>query len=47
MIGHVFFGIFILILSFLVLSHWQAAQTIITTGGNTANQYTKTLQGNS
>lgn len=45
MVGHIFFGIFLLILAFLVLSRWQAANGLITTAGNFATGYTKTLQG--
>lgn len=45
MIGHIFFGIFVLILFFLVLSNWQAANALVGTGGSTLNAYTRTLQG--
>jgi hypothetical protein len=45
MVGHIFFGIFILILVFLVLSRWQAANGLIKSAGTFATGYTKTLQG--
>lgn len=45
MLGHIFFGIFLLILVFLVLSHWKAANTLAMTGSSTLNTYTRTLQG--
>lgn len=45
MIGHVAFGIFILILLFLTLSNYTAANGLIGTAGNGINTYTRTLQG--
>ena len=45
MIGHVAFGIFILILAFLALSNWKAANALVSTSASSLNTYTRTLQG--
>lgn len=45
MLAHVAYGIFLLILLFLVLSHGGQASQLISAGAASAEQYTKTLQG--
>lgn len=45
MIGHITYGIFLLILLFLVLSRYAAANGLISAAGGTVDTYTKTLQG--
>lgn len=45
MLQHVLYGIFLLILLFLVLSRSGATNALLTTGGGQINQYTRTLQG--
>jgi hypothetical protein len=43
--GHVLFGVFLLILAFLTLNNWGAANGLIGTTAGAANTYTRTLQG--
>ena len=43
--GHIFAGFFWLILAYLVLSHWQGANSLLGTSVNGTGTVVKDLQG--